>query len=145
MAVGEFGVKCKVAEEMKKIAVHIMVSPILHSQYIHFFVDFSRSAFFLYTQPVRTLFLFKSIWTSSQGVKKSDFFFFLQIKLLCSFAKIAPRRHKLRKIVKIEKNVKRTLLERIYKSHYDYQNFSPLANGKDLNRQKYAILQTHWH
>ena len=38
-----------------------------------------------------------------------------------------------------------TLLERIYKPHYDYQNFSPLANGTDLNRQKYAILQTHWH
>ena len=36
-------------------------------------------------------------------------------------------------------------LERIYKPHYDYQNFSPLANGTDLNRQKYAILQTHWH
>ena len=38
-----------------------------------------------------------------------------------------------------------TLLERIYKPHYDYQNFPPLANGTDLNRQKYAILQTHWH
>ena len=36
-------------------------------------------------------------------------------------------------------------LERIYKPHYDYQNFSPLGNGTDLNRQKYAILQTHWH
>ena len=36
-------------------------------------------------------------------------------------------------------------LERIYKPHYDYQNFSPLANETDLNRQKYAILQTHWH
>ena len=38
-----------------------------------------------------------------------------------------------------------TMLERIYKPQYDYQNFSPLANGTDLNRQKYAILQTHWH
>ena len=38
-----------------------------------------------------------------------------------------------------------TMLERIYKPHYDYQNFSPLANGTDSNRQKYAILQTHWH
>ena len=28
---------------------------------------------------------------------------------------------------------------------YDYQSFSPLANRTDLNRQKYAILQTHWH
>ena len=28
--------------------------------------------------------------------------------------------------------------------HYHYQNFSPLANGTDLNREKYAILQTHW-
>ena len=33
---------------------------------------------------------------------------------------------------------------RIYKPHYDYQNFSPLANGTNLNRQKYAILLTHW-
>ena len=38
-----------------------------------------------------------------------------------------------------------TRLERIYKPHYDYQTFSPLANGTDLDRQKYAILQTHWH
>ena len=38
-----------------------------------------------------------------------------------------------------------TMLERIYKPQYDYQNFSPLANGTDLNRQKYAILQTHWN
>ena len=36
-------------------------------------------------------------------------------------------------------------LERTYKPNYDYQNFSPLANGIDLNREKYAILQTHWH
>ena len=28
-----------------------------------------------------------------------------------------------------------TLLERIYKPHYDYQNFPPLANGTYLNRQ----------
>ena len=32
-----------------------------------------------------------------------------------------------------------------YKPRYHYQNFSPLANGTDLNREKYAILQTHWH
>ena len=37
------------------------------------------------------------------------------------------------------------LLEHTYKPHYHYQNFSPLANGTDLNREKYAILQTHWH
>ena len=29
------------------------------------------------------------------------------------------------------------------KTHYDYQNFSPLVNGADLNRQKYALLQTN--
>ena len=39
----------------------------------------------------------------------------------------------------------RALLESTYKPHYHYQNFPPLANGKDLNREKYAILQTHWH
>ena len=38
-----------------------------------------------------------------------------------------------------------TVLERTYKPHYDYQNLSPLANGRGLNRQKYAILQTQWH
>ena len=38
-----------------------------------------------------------------------------------------------------------TVLEGTYKPHYDYQNFSPLANGTDFNRQKYTILQTHWH
>ena len=36
------------------------------------------------------------------------------------------------------------LLERTYKPHYRYQNFSPLANETDFNREKYAILQTHW-
>ena len=41
--------------------------------------------------------------------------------------------------------LKRTKLELIYKPHYDYQSFSPYANGTDLNRQKYAILQTHWY
>ena len=39
----------------------------------------------------------------------------------------------------------KNVLERIYKPHYDYQIFSTLANGTDLNRQKYAILQNHWH
>ena len=38
-----------------------------------------------------------------------------------------------------------SMLERTYKPHYHYQNFSPMANGTDLNREKYAILQTHWH
>ena len=32
-----------------------------------------------------------------------------------------------------------------YKPHYHYQNFSQLANGTDLNRQKYTILQSHQH
>ena len=36
------------------------------------------------------------------------------------------------------------LLERMYKPYYDYKNFSPLADGTYLNRQKYAIVQTHW-
>ena len=60
------------------------------------------------TQPVWTLFLFKSIWTrslGSQGLQK--IIFFLQIKLLSFCARIAPKRHKLRKIIKIEKNVKK--------------------------------------
>ena len=55
------------------------------------------------TQPVWTLFLFKSIWMcsqGSQGCQKSDFF--LQIKLLSSCAKIEPGLRKLQKTVKIE-------------------------------------------
>ena len=36
-------------------------------------------------------------------------------------------------------------LDRTYKPHYHYQNLSPLANGTYLNREKYAILQTHRH
>ena len=45
-----------------------------------------------------------------RGVKKSEFF--LQIKLLSFCARIAPKgtkRHKLRKIVKIEKKCKKNL------------------------------------
>ena len=38
-----------------------------------------------------------------------------------------------------------SMLRRTYKTHYNSQNFAPLANGTDLDRQKYAILQTHWH
>ena len=39
-----------------------------------------------------------------------------------------------------------SVLERTYKlDKPHYQNFSPLANGTDLNREKFAILQTHWH
>ena len=40
-----------------------------------------------------------------RGVKKSESFF-LQIKLLSFCAKIAPKRHKLQNIIKIEKNAK---------------------------------------
>ena len=42
-----------------------------------------------------------------RGVKKSEFF--LQIKLLSFCARIAPKRQKLRKIVKIEKKCQKTL------------------------------------
>ena len=58
------------------------------------------------TQPLQTLFLFKSIWKrpqGSQGCQKVRFF--LQIKLLSSCTKIDPERQKLRKSVKIEKKM----------------------------------------
>ena len=57
------------------------------------------------TQPVRTLFLFKSIWIrpqGSQGCQKISIFF-SQIKLLSFCANIAPKWHKLWKTIKIEK------------------------------------------
>ena len=62
------------------------------------------------TQPVRTLFLFKSIWTrpqGSQGCQKIRFIF-LQIKLLSFCANIAPERHKLQKIIKIGEKCQKT-------------------------------------
>ena len=58
------------------------------------------------TQPVWTLFLFKYIWTRSQGSQGCQKIrFLLQIKKLRSCAKIAQKRHKLQKIVKIEKKM----------------------------------------
>ena len=59
----------------------------------------------LITQPVRTLFLFKSIWTRPQGSQGCQKIHknMLQIKLLSSCAKIAPKRHKLRKLSKLIK------------------------------------------
>ena len=41
-----------------------------------------------------------------------------------------------------ESGVHIILLELTYKPHYHYQNFSPLANRTDLNRDKYAISQS---
>ena len=43
-----------------------------------------------------------------RGVKKSDFF--LQIKLLSFYARIAPKRHKIPKSSKLKKNVKKILV-----------------------------------
>ena len=56
------------------------------------------------TQPVQTLFLFKSIWIhpqGSQGCQKITFFF-LQMKVFSFCAKIALKLYKLQKTVKIE-------------------------------------------
>ena len=44
--------------------------------------------------------------------------------------------------LKAEGRPNEIILERTYKPHYHYQNLSPLANGTDLNKEKYAILQT---
>ena len=54
-------------------------------------------------------------------------------------------RQKIIKLITVNTYYYVTKLERTYKPHYHYQNFSPLANGPDLNREKYGILQTHWH
>ena len=62
------------------------------------------------TQPVRTLFLFISIWKrpqGSQGCQKIRFIF-LQMKLLSFCTNIAPERHKLQKIIKIGKKCQKT-------------------------------------
>ena len=44
-----------------------------------------------------------------------------------------------------KRDFNKIMLEHTYKPLYDYQDFSPLDNGTDSNRQKYTILQTHWH
>ena len=69
-----------------------------HSIYI-------RTVRSLLTQPVQALFLFKSIWTRSQGSQGCQKIHknMLLIKVLSCCARIAPKRHKLRKIIKIEK------------------------------------------
>ena len=73
------------------------------------------------TQPVQTQFLFKSIWTRSQGSQgcQKIRFFFLQIKLLSFCAKIAPKRHKLQKTVKIEKKCQKNL---VFLEYFEYSS-----------------------
>ena len=64
------------------------------------------------TQPVQTLFLFKSIWIrpqGSQGCQKIRFFF-SQMKLFSFCAKIAPKRHKLQKSSKLKKRCQKKTL-----------------------------------
>ena len=82
------------------------------------------------TQPVWTLFLFKSIWTRSQGSQGCQKIrFFLQIKLLSFWARIAPKRHKLRKMswnfVKLHK-IKHML--KISAVYLNKQKLLPLKN-----------------
>ena len=57
------------------------------------------------TQPVWTIFLFKSIWARSQGSQgcQKIRFYFSKMKVLRFCAKIAPERHKLQKPIKIGK------------------------------------------
>ena len=72
----------KQASQRRRVAVLL---PISHRRFGHYF--YSN----LYGRAPR----------DPRCVKKSDFF--LQMKLLSSCAKIAPKRHKLQKIIKIEK------------------------------------------
>ena len=62
------------------------------------------------TEPVRTIFLFKCIWTRSQGSQgcHNIRFYFSKMKVLSFCAKIAPERHKLWKTIKIGKKCQKT-------------------------------------
>ena len=89
----------------------------------------------IFTQPVQTLFLFKSIWTRSQGSQgcQKIRISFLQIKLLSLCAKIALKRHKLQKTVRIEKkNVKKTLF---YQSILNILQFGGNISAPNLKWQ----------
>ena len=76
---------------LAKFVIYLRFSGKLY--FYRFFCDFKTHI----TQPVWTLFLFKSIWTRSQGSQgcQKIRFFFSQIKLLSFCARIAPKRHKL--------------------------------------------------
>ena len=76
---------CQLSATHKKGYVHSTVGSFSHSRFGKYFCSN------LYGRTPR----------GPRGVKKPDFF--LQIKLLSFCARIAPKRHKLRKIIKIEK------------------------------------------
>ncbi len=66
--------------------------------------------------------MFKSIWTRSQGSQgcQKIRIFFLQMKLLSFCARIAPKRQKLRKMVKIEKKMsKRPCFLRVFRIFFN--------------------------
>ena len=73
------------------------------------------------TQPVRTLFLFKSLWTRPQGSQGCQKIHknMLQIKVLSFCARNTPKRHKLRKIVKIEKKCQKNL---VFLEYFEYSS-----------------------
>ena len=62
-----------------------------------------------HTAGLDTIFvqIYMDVLPGVPGVSKNQFF--LHIKLLSFCANIAPKRHKLRKTIKIEKNVKKPL------------------------------------
>ena len=74
-----------------------------------------------YTQPVQTLFLFKSIWIRPQGSQGCQKIHknMLQIKVLSFCARNTPKRHKLRKIVKIEKKCQKNL---VFLEYFEYSS-----------------------
>ena len=96
-------------------------------------------------QVVRTL---KILWTSGPKVMSGRaLFFIVKLQLTSNFV--------VRKFI-LQQNSQRGYQmqspEREYCTNvstnpitYNYQNFSPLVKGTDLNRQNYAILHTHWH
>ena len=96
------------------------------------------------TQPVWTLFLFKFIWTRSQGSQgcQKIRFYFLQVKMLSFCAKIALERHKLRKIIKWKKMSKNTCFPRLFQIYF---NLGAILAHQTSNGMFSGSWSIFWH
>ena len=99
----------------------------------------------LITQPVWTLFLFKSIWTRSQGSQgcQKISFYFLQMKLFFFCAKIAPKRHKIQKPSKLKKKCqKKPCFLRLFQIFFNLGAILALQTSTGMFSGSWRIF---WH
>ena len=98
--------------------------------------EFKKWLFFNMEHPI-----YGSAPRGPWGVKKSDFF--LQIKMLSFCAKIAPKRHKLRKIIKIEKKCQKNLV--FYRVFWIFFNLEAILAHQTSNGMFSVPWLIFWH